>query len=512
MRVSWPQPVMNGQIALQPGDLPYGIGVGRDRATGAGQRGTIVTPETRAIKRLVTPANGDSRHALLKRSLLLAADAASAEQARRAVRDVLTVAGHAEWSEAAELACSEIVTNAVLHAHTDIELTIEVTGEQVRVAVRDFSPVPLVQRNYDSQATTGRGMALVAALTSEHGIDHFGAAGKTVWFTVGTGPEQSEDELLAAWSDATWDVEELLGEPAVPDRDNVNVVRLLQLPPTLWLAARQHHDALLRELVLYMAEHDGPVVDVAATDRARSTVSTAVAAAVEHAQRSGVVRRALPAGHPSPLADVPAPLDLELHVSVELGPAFGAMQDTLDAAELLALEGHLLARPGLPEIIAVRDWACEQIMAQLAGVAASPWPGTDQERFTVDVNALQEGPDLTGWEISQVREADRGVVAADEANRIIAVSRPLADALGWDVDELVGRRVVTLIPPQLREAHVAGFTRHLTTGEAHVLDVALTLPVLRADGSELQATFLVQRAPISRGRAVYLAWIEPLPT
>jgi PAS domain S-box-containing protein len=290
--------------------------------------------------------------------------------------------------------------------------------------------------------------------------------------------------------------------PAGPDRDTMSVVRLLELPPTLWLAARQHHDALLRELVLYLAEHDGPVVDVAATDRARSTVSTAVVAAVEHAHRSGVARRALPAGHPSPLPDVDEPLDLELHISAELGPAFGAMQDTLDAAERLAQSGQLLARPGLPEIIAVRDWACEQIMAQLAGVAASPWPGTDQERFTVDVNACQEEPDLTGW----------GVVAADDANRIIAVSRPLADALGWDVEDLVGRRVVTLIPPRLREAHVAGFTRHLTTGEAHVLDVALTLPVLRADGSELQARFLVQRASLSSGRAVYLAWIEPLPT
>ncbi len=428
------------------------------------------------------------------------------------IRDVVTAAGHAEWSDAAELAGSEIVTNAFLHAHTDVELTIEVSAEQVRVAVRDFSPVLPVQRDYDSQATTGRGMALVAALTSGHGIDHLGAAGKTVWFTVGTSLEQTEDELLAAWGDATWDVEELLGEPAVPDRGAVSVVRLLKLPPTLWLAARQHHDALLRELVLYMAAHDDPVVDVAATDRARSTVSTAVVTAVEHAQRSGVARRALPAGHPSPLPDVPEPLDLELHISGELGPAFGAMQDTLDAAERLAQAGQLLARPGLPEIVAVRDWACEQIMAQLAGVAASPWPGTDQERFTVDVDARQEEPDLTGWDVSQVRDADRGVVAADDANRIIAVSRPLADALGWDVEDLVGRRVVTLIPPQLREAHVAGFTRHLTTGEAHVLNVALILPVLRADGSELLATFLIQRAPLSRGRAVYLAWIEPLPT
>ena len=31
-----------------------------------------------------------------------------------------------------------------------------------------------------------------------------------------------------------------------------------------------------------------------------------------------------------------------------------------------------------------------------------------------------------GWDDAPVREAARGVVAADDANRIIAVSRPLA--------------------------------------------------------------------------------------
>ena len=92
----------------------------------------------------------------------------------------------------------------------------------------------------------------------------------------------------------------------------------------------------------------------------------------------------------------------------------------------------------------------------------------------------------------------------------ISTAVPLAELCGWDRDDLIGRRVVTLIPPHLREAHVAGFTRALTTGEHHVLDVPLTLPVLRADGTEVQARFLVQQAPTSRGRAVYLAWIEPL--
>jgi hypothetical protein len=45
-------------------------------------------------------------------------------------------------------------------------------------------------------------------------------------------------------------------------------VQLLGMPPTLWGAAREHHDAILRELVLYQAEH--PVdVDLAAADATR---------------------------------------------------------------------------------------------------------------------------------------------------------------------------------------------------------------------------------------------------
>ena len=101
-------------------------------------------------------------------------------------------------------------------------------------------------------------------------------------------------------------------------------------------------------------------------------------------------------------------------------------------------------------------------------------------------------------------------MAADEANRIVAVSRPLAARLGWEVDDLVGRRVVALVPPQLREAHVAGFARHLATGEAHILDVPLTVPVLRADGSELTCRLLVQHLPAPSGRGLYLGWIDEL--
>ncbi len=76
------------------------------------------------------------------------------------------------------------------------------------------------------------------------------------------------------------------------------------------------------------------------------------------------------------------------------------------------------------------------------------------------------------------------------------------------MEDLVGRRVVTLVPPRLREAHVAGFSRHLSTGVAHVLDVPLQLPVLRKDGSEVLSTFLIEQSAVDSSRSVYVAWID----
>lgn len=435
--------------------------------------------------------------------VVLPPDPTSPARARRLVRRVLDDAGRPEWAEAAELAVTELVTNAALHAHTDIGVCVAVDDVRLRVEVHDGSPVLPGRRQYDRQATTGRGMALVGALASDYGVCTLEDAGKVVWFEIDGRPDaQSEDELLAAWTDTHWDVE----EPAPALGGTTRRVVLLRVPPMLWLAARQHHDALLRELVLYLAEHDDVVVDLVTADLARGLVSSALVAQVDRLRVQGAVPAALPDGHPSPLPWAPPTLDLELWLPPEVGPGYGALQDALDVAERLAVAGLLLVRPGLPEVVSVRDWVCEQVQSQLLGVPPAPWPGTADEQFETAVDA-REHP---AWDLEDVLASGRGVVAADDANRVVGISPSLAEALGWDPDELVGRRVVTLIPPALREAHVAGFTRHLTTGEAHVVGVPLVLPVLRADGSEVRCTFLVEQRAARAGRALYLAWIEPV--
>ncbi|MDQ1641345.1 MAG: hypothetical protein QOJ90_696 [Actinomycetota bacterium] len=413
------------------------------------------------------------------------------------------MAGKENWGDVAVLAISEIVTNAALHAHTSIELLVDVGADRVRVEVRDYNNRLPAQRRYDADATTGRGMALVAALTADCGVVELATGGKIVWFEVGDpAAEPSDEDLLSAW-----DLEPHPSDDASAAR--AHHVLLLALPPTLYLAARQHHDGLLRELVLYAASHDVPEADFALADQARRMVGDALDGAIDDVVQAGAAESPLLEGHPSPLPRVPRSVDLDLTVAAHQGRYFEVLAETLDAAEQLARDGRLLVYPGLPEIIEVRDWVCSQVIAQLAGVPPVPWHGAMHEWFDAD-SAVVGGRAEPQWDPSLVRDSERGVVAADDTNRIIAVSRRLAEVLGWQVETLVGRRVVTLVPPSLREAHVAGFSRHLSTGEAHVLGRRLDLPVLRADGSELMCRFLVERAPTNPGRAVYVAWIEPL--
>ncbi|MBA2533323.1 MAG: PAS domain S-box protein [Nocardioidaceae bacterium] len=448
---------------------------------------------------------GGAGEVVSTRAVTLLPELASAGAARRMLREVLTDNDREAWAESAELAVSEVVANAVLHAHTPIEMAIEVRTEDVRVEVRDSNPEMPVPQHRAPDATTGRGMALVAALTHQCGVRSLGGEGKIVWFTVGAEPpERSARDLLASWdfdTEAAWAEEE--------DASKTATVKLVSLPPVLWLAAQQHHDELLRELGWHFPQRDDVRDHLRAAGRPRRLLAQAVGDAVARSRRDGIVRAAHAAGPTDSWEWVPAQVDLELRVPPDLGPDFIALQDALDLAERLSVAGKLLVRPGLPEAIELRDWVCDQVVAQLDGASPTAWPGAAQPRFETVVHDRTTPVD-TAWDASAVRDATVGVVAVDDANRIVAISRPLADQLGWAVADLVGRRVVTLIPPQLREAHVAGFSRHLSTGQARMIGVPLQLPVLAKDGSLVECRLLIERGPSSAGRSYYIAWIDPV--
>ncbi|MFC3687826.1 ATP-binding protein [Aquipuribacter hungaricus] len=466
--------------------------------------------------------------AAVPRSLTLPPDPASAARARAMLRQVLDAAGRQEWLDTTELACSELITNAIVHAHTEIVVTVTVGPDEVLVEVRDSSPMLPVQRSYDSYATTGRGMGLVAVLAAEHGIRDAGPHGKTAWFVVRGTPDAGDgDDLLAAWDDSAWDEatrDAVQASAREEDPAGAEVV-LLGIPPTLWFAAREHHDAILRELMLHLAtDHAGlhepgspdspdgtdgtaAAVDLAAADLARSTISTALWAAVDARLGPRPAGTRLPA--PTDRASLALePYDLRLRVPDEVAAAFPRLKQVLDLAELLAAEGRLFVRPALPEVVAVRDWACGQVVAQHGGARPEAWEGAAHDRFVAaGVPVPRAHPE---WDTAEVRSSPRAVVAADDAGRVVAVSPSMAALVGWDVGDLAGQRIVALVPARLREAHVAGFTRHLATGETVILGLHVTLPVLHADGHEVACRVLIEPAPgAPEGTGRFLAWFDP---
>jgi anti-sigma regulatory factor (Ser/Thr protein kinase) len=98
------------------------------------------------------------------------------------VREALAVVP-SDTSEVAQLLVSELVTNAVLHAGTYIVVEVRVDDVRVRVAVKDLSAAFPQPRVAADDASGGRGLQLVEALSSSWGWD-LTAGGKSVWFEL----------------------------------------------------------------------------------------------------------------------------------------------------------------------------------------------------------------------------------------------------------------------------------------------------------------------------------------
>jgi anti-sigma regulatory factor (Ser/Thr protein kinase) len=103
--------------------------------------------------------------------------------ARRFVRTALMSAGRHELLEDAELAVSEVVTNAVVHAGTRVDIKLVVGPVLARIEVEDGSPNQPRARRYAITASTGRGLGLVNDVAADWGVRPT-ERGKTVWFEL----------------------------------------------------------------------------------------------------------------------------------------------------------------------------------------------------------------------------------------------------------------------------------------------------------------------------------------
>jgi hypothetical protein len=88
--------------------------------------------------------------------------------------------------ERAALGVTELLSNVHRHAEPDKMCTVEmeVLLGRLTVSVHDNDPrLPVVQ-DVDPTATSGRGLAMVAAVSETWGVRPHGESGKVVWFTL----------------------------------------------------------------------------------------------------------------------------------------------------------------------------------------------------------------------------------------------------------------------------------------------------------------------------------------
>ncbi|GAB2749832.1 hypothetical protein GCM10027273_30760 [Nocardioides pakistanensis] len=338
--------------------------------------------------------------------------AASAAHARRLVRKALVDGEREELLDAAELAVSELVTNAVVHTGRPVDVTVVLLPAGLRVEVADESSHLPAPRAYGPTAGTGRGLLMVQQLVHAWGVDRRsdGVPGKVVWCELG-------HEDVGERSDRA--VERAAGSYVE--------VHLLSVPLLLHAAWQQHVEALLRE-----------------------------------------------------------------HLLADLDQA-------LDDALAAAVEGRFLTPRTQPELQVFRRWVCRQVEQQARGQEPEPW--------IVDDGLVAPAP--YRWDEDPVTEAEAPVLACDDGNTIVAVSRAAAALLGYDdPTQLVGRRLVSIIPDRYRQAHLAGFTLHLYTGRRALLDHSARVPLLTRDGAEVPVELAVRAVSLPDERTVYVASLQ----
>jgi anti-sigma regulatory factor (Ser/Thr protein kinase) len=286
-------------------------------------------------------------------ALELEPELSSVRRARHWIGDAL-VDQPPEPSETAVLLTSELVTNAILHAPGPLRIVLTLTPGRIRVEVHDTSVVEPLPKKYDSEALTGRGLDLVVALSDSWGVD-VAEAGKAVWFQLGGPSDETPDHHPDPSS-----VTDIQGDNAGFDLVNVAIENL---PLASYLASEQHNDALMREFALISRDDQAPslprrlldlVAEIETYFGPQVSASRAqIAAAVERGDSS---------------------VDLHIRMHPRNRIFVERVVNLLEEADRYCREGDLLTLAASDEVVLFRNWYLGEVLAQLDGLDATPWP------------------------------------------------------------------------------------------------------------------------------------------
>jgi anti-sigma regulatory factor (Ser/Thr protein kinase) len=256
----------------------------------------------------------------------------AAAAARRFVRNTLQtwliggapIAAH-ELVDDAVLLTSELVTNAVVHAGTPVEVTCKLADGGVEVVVSDGHPARLVpeppeNEHFPAERTSGRGLLLPAALASAWGVT-YGRSAKAVWFRigeVGSGlePGSGRGGQRADGLHAVLDT----GFQAVPDRGPAGQAKLAAAlrkdPLVAGVADAPARNGAHRWPVPPFGEPAYDELLTTTVDSARAAVGADAAYAMVPDEDGDLRLRAAAGGFPPPVAAAPVGV-----ASVAMAPA-----------------------------------------------------------------------------------------------------------------------------------------------------------------------------------------------
>ena len=418
------------------------------------------------------------------RRVKLPLDSASVPQARSFLRESMgkvTAAWDPDVVDDAMLLMSEIVTNALLHAGTAIEVSVHCTDDRLRVEVVDGSSTHPILREHPTLAGTGRGLWLLDELATRWGIDPE-ATGKVVWFELS----------------ATPDLTEQAGPPqpapgvAAATAETVSVT-LLNMPLLMHAAWQIHAETVLREHMLATLSMDG-VSEQLETHAAAHAALTFLLAHVPRPELGDAPDELMAAAtEPHVSAN-----SVTLQLTPEAVHDFARLDWALSQAWDMAHAGKLLTPPMQPELWLFRQWMCREVARQNMADTPRAW-SLDSTALTPAVSPAVR------WDTSAVSQSSAAMVAADDTNALVAISDSALKLLGYQTaDQLLGQRLVSIIPARYHQAHLAGFSMHLSVDRSPLLGRTVTVPALRCDGSEVTVALTVNSHRSPDGRTLFI--------
>jgi anti-sigma regulatory factor (Ser/Thr protein kinase) len=283
-----------------------------------------------------------------------------AAQARRWVADACLEIGRQDLRENAELAMSEVVTNAILHGKAPVTVRLRGTRDHPRVEVHDASPEPpaftsgdMEHDFMDALPTFGRGLAIVASFSEAWGAEK-DDDGKLVWFVPAAAtPTRPAQGVVLGWDDEP--------EEASFADEKTMVVELRDVPVDLMQGTLAHGAELRRELrLLAVAHHDTYPV---ASDL--SAYFTALAHDFRWQFGGDALMEAIEAGRDRTDIMVSAPLDA--------ADRFARLLELYDLADAFCRNERLLTLARSDDQVAFQAWLFGEFVRQGSGAEPRPY-------------------------------------------------------------------------------------------------------------------------------------------